>query len=70
MARDIREYDGIIGMARPVSKTHRPMPPENRAAQFAPYAALVGYEEMVDESAEKSAADGENITYERFDPSP
>ena len=44
-------YDDIINMERPVSKKHPPMPLANRAAQFAPFAALAGYEEMVDEEA-------------------
>ena len=70
MARDVREYDGIMALARPVSRRHAPMAAANRAAQFAPYAALVGYEEIVDESAERSAHDGETLVYERFVPAP
>ncbi|MCR5556945.1 MAG: hypothetical protein K6F75_05220 [Butyrivibrio sp.] len=38
-------------MDRPVSKHHMPMPIENRAAQFAPFAALTGYEEAIAETA-------------------
>ncbi len=36
------KYDDIINMERPVSKRHPPMPRANRAAQFAPFAALTG----------------------------
>ena len=44
------KYDDIINLDRPVSKNHVPMPIENRAAQFAPFAALTGYEDAVDEA--------------------
>ena len=42
-------YDDIINMERPISKKHPPMPLENRAAQFAPFAALTGYDKAIDE---------------------
>ena len=45
------KYDDIIHMERPVSRHHVPMPIENRAAQFAPFAALTGYDDAVDEAA-------------------
>ena len=37
-------YEDIINLPHHVSKNRRPMPMENRAAQFAPFAALVGYD--------------------------
>lgn len=43
-------YDDIIGLPRPVSRRHAPMPLKARAAQFSPYAALSGYEELLAES--------------------
>ncbi len=46
-----KNYDDIINMKRPVSKKHPPMSMESRAAQFAPFAALTGYEEAIDETA-------------------
>lgn len=49
------KYDDIIHMDRPVSKHHMPMPIENRAAQFAPFAALTGYEEAIAETARLNA---------------
>ncbi|MDO4493503.1 MAG: hypothetical protein Q4C53_06430 [Clostridia bacterium] len=49
--KDISEYADLIGMQRPVSKKHPPMPRLNRAAQFAPFAALTGYEELIGETA-------------------
>lgn len=34
------KYDDIINLPHPVSRVRRPMPMYNRAAQFAPFAAL------------------------------
>ena len=45
------KYDDIINMPHHVSKKHPQMPMEERAAQFAPFAALVGYEDAVEETA-------------------
>ena len=44
------KYDDIINLPHHVSKTHPRMKPEARAAQFAPFAALTGYEEAIDET--------------------
>ena len=49
------KYDDIINLERPVSKRHPPMPIANRAAQFAPFAALTGYEAVIDEAARLTA---------------
>ena len=43
-------YDDIIGLAHHVSKTHPHMSVADRAAQFAPFAALTGYAEVIDEA--------------------
>lgn len=45
------KYDDIINLSHNVSKKHPQMPMEERAAQFAPFAALVGYEDAVEETA-------------------
>ncbi len=45
------EYEDILHAARPSSPRHPPMSRENRAAQFAPFAALVGYDDAVKETA-------------------
>lgn len=42
-------YNEIIGMSHHVSLNRRPMSLYGRAAQFAPFAALTGYEEALDE---------------------
>lgn len=44
------KYDDIINMKRPQSKREK-MSIENRAAQFAPFSALSGYNEAVRETA-------------------
>ena len=44
-------YEDIINLQHHISKKHRPMPREARAAQFAPFAALTGYESDVNEAA-------------------
>ena len=44
-------YDDIIQLPHHVSSNHPQMSIHNRAAQFAPFAALVGYEDAVLETA-------------------
>lgn len=46
-----REYDDIIDLPRPRSKRRAPMALGDRAAQFAPFSALGGYEDIVLETA-------------------
>lgn len=48
---NINKYDDIINLPRHISKKHSQMSVEERAAQFAPFAALVGYEDEVEETA-------------------
>lgn len=44
-------YDDIIHLPHPVSSAHQPMSIANRAAQFAPFAALAGHDEALKEAA-------------------
>ena len=44
------KYDDIIDLPRPASK-HPKLGDDSRAAQFSPFAALVGYDEQVKETA-------------------
>ena len=45
------KYDDIIELPHPVSYRHPRMSRIDRAAQFAPFAALTGYEAAVEETA-------------------
>ena len=45
------KYDSLLRRGRHFSEKHPPMPNCERAAQFAPFAALNGFEEAVDETA-------------------
>ena len=47
-------YDDIIHLSRHVSKRHPQMSLYNRAAQFAPFAALMGYGEAIAETARQT----------------
>ena len=47
-------YDDIINLPHPVSKKHPPMSLYARSAQFAPFAALTGYEDAVRETARET----------------
>ena len=44
-------YDDIINLPHYRSPNRKPMPVENRAAQFAPFAALSGHDEAIAETA-------------------
>lgn len=44
-------YDDIINLPHHVSKIRTPMSMENRAAQFAPFAALTGHDAAIAETA-------------------
>lgn len=48
---NIKKYDDIINLLHHISKKHPQMSMEERAAQFSPFAALVGYEDAVEETA-------------------
>ena len=53
-------YDDIINLPHHVSQKHAPMARADRAAQFAPFAALTGYDAAIRENA--------RLTQERIDP--
>ena len=44
-------YDDIIELPHPGSKRHRPMSLPDRAAQFAPFAALTGFGDEIEKAA-------------------
>ena len=53
-------YDDIINHPHHVSRNHPPMPMYDRAAQFSPFAALVGHEDAIGETA--------RLTEQRIEP--
>ena len=46
-----KKYADIIDREHHISSRHPQMPRINRAAQFSPFAALVGYDDLIRESA-------------------
>ena len=46
----IGKYDEILNLPHHVSQTHPRMPMQDRAAQFAPFAALTGYDDVIREA--------------------
>lgn len=50
----MNNYSDIINLPRPISKNHKQMSNHDRAAQFAPFAALTGYEQVVKEVSRKT----------------
>jgi len=52
--KDPNRYDDIINMDRPISKKHAPMKMKDRAAQFAPFAALTGHGQVVSDTADRN----------------
>jgi hypothetical protein len=47
-------YDDIINLPHHISKRHPQMSMWNRAAQFAPFAALTGYEDAIKDTAQEN----------------
>ena len=45
-----QKYEDILNLPHHVSETHPSMPIADRAAQFAPFAALTGYKEAIEET--------------------
>lgn len=57
MNSNINKYNDIINLSHHVSKKHPQMSLEARSAQFAPFSALTGYEDIIEETA--------RLTFER-----
>lgn len=49
-------YEDIVNLPHPESKRHPRMSMANRAAQFAPFAALTGHDEAIAETARQTSA--------------
>ena len=51
------DYRDIIGLPHHTSAKHPRMEAEMRAAQFAPFAALTGYDDVIEETALRRLAE-------------
>lgn len=51
--KDISEYEDIINLPHHVSSKRPHMTMEGRAGQFAPFAALTGLDDQMDETGKK-----------------
>ena len=49
----IDKYADIIDLPHPTSRRHPRMPMLDRAAQFAPFAALTGFGDVIDDTSRK-----------------
>lgn len=47
--KTIDDYCDMLDLPRPVIRGRAPMSRESRAAQFSPFAALTGYDKMIEE---------------------
>ncbi len=63
MYPDTHRYDDMLRLAHPVSPRHRPMNRPDRAAQFSPFAALVGLDAAIDHTARAKRDDVEYSQY-------
>ncbi len=50
----MENYQDIINLPHHTSTKHSKLTPEQRAAQFAPFAALTGYEDKIEETIKQS----------------
>ena len=60
----MNDYDDIINLPHHTSKRHPHMTMEQRAAQFAPFAALTGHDEAIRRTAMRQA-----VAYDKEDDS-
>ncbi|MEF9942175.1 MAG: YolD-like family protein [Lachnospiraceae bacterium] len=61
----MKNYDDMLNLPHPVSKKHPPMQQMDRAAQFAPFAALTGYGDAIKETARLTDRQKELDQYEK-----
>ena len=54
MTESTSKYEDIIDLPHHVSEKRHRMSNHDRAAQFAPFASLTGFEEEIDDAADRS----------------
>lgn len=62
----MKEYEDIINLPRHISKKRVPMDRINRAAQFAPFSALTGYDASIKETARLTQEKIELDEYDKY----
>ena len=55
----MRDYEDIINLPHPEPRNHPRIPRPERAAQFAPFAALTGFEAVIAEVERKYVAENQ-----------
>ena len=56
----MKDYSNIINLEHHKSENYPWMPDEDRAAQFAPFAALVGFDALIEKTAQEHIRKMEN----------
>lgn len=54
-------HDDIINLEHVTSKVHPRMPMRDRAAQFSPFAALTGFEAVIEDTRRNHLKDNDEI---------
>ncbi len=68
MNEEPQRYDDLYNLPHHVSAVHPQMPLYNRAAQFAPFAALTGYDDVIRQTADLNTEQMEKVEfYEEYD---
>ena len=57
-------YNDIIDMNRPLSYKRARMPMHDRAAQFAPFAALTGFDSKISEASRLADEEPETVEFD------
>ena len=61
MRKEMEKYRDILYLNRPQSQNHVPMPLMERAAQFAPFAALTGHSDAIRSTEKQVEEEMENL---------
>lgn len=63
-------YEDLLDLPHPVSRVRAQMPRAERAAQFSPFAALSGYEALLEQTERQFREDGTQQKTENLCPRP
>lgn len=62
-----RNYEDMYEMEHPISRKHPRMSRSDRAAQFSPFAALTGYEDMIEDAGRENALAEDSVIFTQDD---